>query len=528
MYIEKSFSLLRLTVHILIVWLCLPIYAQPVWNYQVDPSFSTENLFRNASESVIHILPLGDGRLVLSGTFEQSSPFTSPFRGIGRIMPDGSEDIWAGANVSSANHTHLMSDSTFLLVAGLSTAGKITFAGDYWSISNGSGWGDYFVPYWIDPPNPYNVGNVWSLFVEDDEKVIIGGAIASDTLQPNLYRILTRLHPDGAHDPSFPVVEAQPNNSQIYANRIHRDSQGRWYISGNFHGINNHPTYYIARLNPDFSVDESFTSPFIPTIGPLIQPKVVYIDEGDRVWISGSKMSMVTNPANYIQMLRLMPDGTVDESFISRKLKFQYSNLDEYFEYGPRGPLINGVHKLGETDLYIVHGQFSHYNDTTSSCIAVVNYSGTLQPGYFNETGAQGNISPSPFGPTFYFPTILALHETSDGDLVLGGSFGKFDDVEHYNVVKLKRSTVGTSDAAAQRDLLRLWPNPASNKVFLALPGHTLIRAILRDMQGREVLSVQLKGDRTEVDVSHLPKGMYLLRATETGGGVYVKKLVVQ
>ncbi len=158
---------------------------------------------------------------------------------------------------------------------------------------------------------------------------------------------------------------------------------------------------------------------------------------------------------------------------------------------------------------------------------AVIDDVGTLRTGYFNDAGPHSNISLSPSGATFIFPAILALHETSDGDLLLGGSFGKFDDVEHYNVVKLKRSTVGTSDAAAQRDLLRLWPNPASTTITLYLPGHTLSRANLHDMQGREVLSVQLKGDRTEVDVSHLPKGIYLLTATETGGGVYVKKLVV-
>ncbi len=88
--------------------------------------------------------------------------------------------------------------------------------------------------------------------------------------------------------------------------------------------------------------------------------------------------------------------------------------------------------------------------------------------------------------------------------------------------------TVGLGSIAHSSNELRLYPNPTSTMLTLHLPGHALTHATLQDMQGREVLSVPLSPGEPLVDVRHLPKGMYLLRATETGGGVFMRKLVVE
>ncbi len=77
------------------------------------------------------------------------------------------------------------------------------------------------------------------------------------------------------------------------------------------------------------------------------------------------------------------------------------------------------------------------------------------------------------------------------------------------------------------RESLKVYPNPTSTSVRLDLPGSTLAHATIHDMQGRQVLDLQLNATDSAIDVSTLPKGMYLLRATGQNGNVYVKKLMV-
>ncbi len=89
------------------------------------------------------------------------------------------------------------------------------------------------------------------------------------------------------------------------------------------------------------------------------------------------------------------------------------------------------------------------------------------------------------------------------------------------------RWVLSTTAAQRNRNELRIYPNPATTSVRLDLPGGTLTHATLLDMQGRQVLDVQLSSSEPVIDVSNLPKGMYLLKANGQNGDAYVKKLVV-
>jgi hypothetical protein len=84
-----------------------------------------------------------------------------------------------------------------------------------------------------------------------------------------------------------------------------------------------------------------------------------------------------------------------------------------------------------------------------------------------------------------------------------------------------------TEEYLAVTEGMMIYPNPASSTVRLHLQSDRLIRASFQDMQGRQVLDVQLHSSEPAIDVSALPKGMYLLRVTSQNGTVYVKKLMV-
>jgi len=73
----------------------------------------------------------------------------------------------------------------------------------------------------------------------------------------------------------------------------------------------------------------------------------------------------------------------------------------------------------------------------------------------------------------------------------------------------------------------RIYPNPAAANVVIETRGAASGAYTLHDLLGTAVLRGNINGNRTELSVTHLPKGMYLLRL-ETGGVSAVKKLVLR
>lgn len=81
----------------------------------------------------------------------------------------------------------------------------------------------------------------------------------------------------------------------------------------------------------------------------------------------------------------------------------------------------------------------------------------------------------------------------------------------------------GTGETA-----LRVYPNPASDKMYIGLTGDlqaTTVTLVIRDLTGRVVLSDQASSQQP-VDVSSLRSGIYLV-SLDAGGNVTVAKLVI-
>ncbi len=87
---------------------------------------------------------------------------------------------------------------------------------------------------------------------------------------------------------------------------------------------------------------------------------------------------------------------------------------------------------------------------------------------------------------------------------------------------------LSTNTPAVSRGQLGIYPNPAKSVVHLRHPLALLTLATLHDMQGREVLVASLQHSEPVMDVSTLTSGMYLLRAFDSAGRVYMEKLVVE
>jgi Secretion system C-terminal sorting domain len=81
--------------------------------------------------------------------------------------------------------------------------------------------------------------------------------------------------------------------------------------------------------------------------------------------------------------------------------------------------------------------------------------------------------------------------------------------------------------AAQQEKQVKVYPNPAQDKLYIELPTHTQLAAfVLYDMAGKAVWQQEIQGKKTEVGVGKLGKGLYLYEVFMANGKEYGKLLI--
>ncbi|MFT6996656.1 MAG: hypothetical protein ACJAQ4_000397 [Cryomorphaceae bacterium] len=447
------------------------------------------------------------------------SPFAS---GIAMVTTSGAvHPDWNGGAAGFAREL-FDHEGGFLFTTGESLA-KCTYEGLSWFNETGDTWGDYYkIGEWGSfQNNPYEVRWTWDIFILEDQSVLIGGAIATDTLQPSLFRHLMRLFPDGSHDDTFPIIEAIPQGLNTHISKIERASDGSWYVSGRFQGINGHISPHIAHLTADFEVDTDFVSPFVyESVCCGLHNEMKLLDSQDRMWFSGFRVRLEENPDDTLHLVRLLPNGSVDPDFQVGRIESQYP-----FGWEDVPIIVKGIcESQSEENVFYIYGAFSHYNDTAQPCVSALNDAGFIQENYFMNQGATANDY-DPDDPTEKrHPSVKAMEILEDGSLMLGGAFSDFMGVERYSMVKLNQGTVGTSDQNRLVEKLKVYPNPASTILRWNKPAE---QVELYDMLGKRVLHKELIDSRNELLFDGISPGLYSI-VFHTTDGLAIQKLVVQ
>ncbi len=494
---------------------CFFISCGQLPTYTVDEGFSTGELFRS-HHGVLDFHFLDDGRILVVGGVDNIFVDGAVQTAYGMINDNGGWDGEWGVEYENSVGEIIPQNDGYVFTTGYS-AFKILLDGTPWSYEYGDFWSDYFIG---GTSNPYNVQRLWDIHQQEDGSLLIGGAIATDTLQPGLLRGVCRLLEDGSHDSDFPAIDITPNNGGGMVRRIFPSPDGSWYISGGFTAINGHETNHVAKLTPDFQVDTEFVSPFVYAGPGVANEDIFLVDSQSRVWVSGFKMRLQENPTDTIQMIRLLPNGAVDDSFTSRLLKKNYP--DEYqFKY--TGAL-SALELESNPGNYLIIGGFSHYDEIPQACITVVNDSGEIQDHFFQGQGATVNDY-SPF-QSIEMPSIQTVHEFDNGDLLIGGAFSSFMGETQYSVVRLKLGVLDTENQSALSNKIKLWPNPVSDFVNISIDGLNSGNVKILNLAGALLQSHELNGENLRLDTSRLPKGLYFV-SVETRKGTVVKKMVV-
>jgi uncharacterized delta-60 repeat protein len=149
-------------------------------------------------------------------------------------------------------------------------------------------------------------GFVYALALQADGKVIVSGDfIGADGIP---HRDLVRLQPDGSVDPSFRVITT--THSLVEAMDI--QANGQILIAGNFGGINGAVRPWLARLNPDGTLDLNFAPVFGGATHEVVRGVCV---QPDQKILVGGNFTTVNGQTRY-HVARLNSNGTLDETFL--------------------------------------------------------------------------------------------------------------------------------------------------------------------------------------------------------------------
>jgi hypothetical protein len=99
-----------------------------------------------------------------------------------------------------------------------------------------------------------------------------------------------------------------------------------------------------------------------------------------------------------------------------------------------------------------------------------------------------------------------------------------FNDLNLAYLITNSLTTTKTADEAAEN--LRIYPNPAQD--LLTIQADEIIEKInLMDMAGRKIVAKSVNAPTIQLDISFLPKGVYMLQIFKENS-VYLRKVVVQ
>jgi subtilisin family serine protease len=91
----------------------------------------------------------------------------------------------------------------------------------------------------------------------------------------------------------------------------------------------------------------------------------------------------------------------------------------------------------------------------------------------------------------------------------------------------LNATTTGRQLRAADM-ALNLYPNPATESLYLSAPRPLQGSLTVLSPEGRQVLQTELEGQQTRLSVAQLPAGIYFLRLLLNDGSQVTDRIVVQ
>ncbi|MFN5911466.1 MAG: hypothetical protein ACK45H_09040, partial [Bacteroidota bacterium] len=424
----------------------------------LDPEFNTYDNGTRPNQpgfsEVNSTLVQPDGKIIMGGFFNVGGCGPTQGKQLVRLNSDGVID--GSFNPGSVNSN--------VFVITMQTDGKMIVAGNFTSIGG-------LVLNRIARLNPdgtldsgFNPGlgfnhHVRSVNIQPDGKLIVGGLFT--TFNGNTANRIVRLNPDGSQDATF--NPGNGFNNYVYSTALMPD--GRIVVGGQFTAYNGSLVNRIARLNPDGSLDATFSTSagFDGIVNAVaVQSDGKILAGGDFNAFNGVSRSKIArleaggsldaafsigtgfNAAASIKTLLVQPDGRI-------LVGGSYFSFNGGLRYGILRLLPSGSEDLGmntgvgnlagfngtvfsislQTDGKIVAGgNFDVFNLTSRRSIARLNENGSIDGEFNTSTGFNSNV--------------WSLKVQPDGKIIAGGSFLSYNGIRRNGIARLNAD--GTLD----------------------------------------------------------------------------------
>ena len=290
--------------------------------------------------------------------------------------------------------------------------------------------------------------------------------------------------------------------------RVVVQNDGRILFTGRTTEIGAFPDGIVGRLNPDGTLDLAFNGTGwveLALSNNIDYPADMALLPDGKILLVGSVYDNITLEGE-IFAIRLLSDGNFDTTF--------GTNGIVYYDIGAGDDNASTV-VLQPDGKAIIGGTANNGNDNNFSLIRI-NEDGSLDPTFGNNGIVITEVSPDNDG-------IADMELQADGKLVVAGTarVGTNDDIA------IARYHTGINTSVAEigaESKLSVFPNPAVNQLTVTSE-KTLNNVELLDALGRTVLTQTSNANRFQLDLSQIPSGIYLLRATD-GERMFTQKVV--
>jgi uncharacterized delta-60 repeat protein len=361
---------------------------------QIDPTFAGAV---GANGTIYALGMQTNGNTIVGGDFTEFNNGTRSR--MARLLPNGALDATfdVGSGPSQAVRTLLVQDSGKVLIGGLFTNVN-GFNRNYIGRLNADGTLDLQFDPGGGADNP-----VYAIVQQADGKIILGGDFA--TYNGANRNHIVRVNDKGVIDTTF-NPGAGINGT---VNALALQSDGKIVVAGRFTTVDNLQQVSVARLNPDGSVDASFSV----GLGPDAAVRALAIQNDGRILVGGLFTTFNGIPSGRVQ--RLNADGSLDETFVPGD---GADNAVYAILVQPDGKILLG-------------GDFTSFNGVPRNRIARLRMDGSVDPTINFGSGANGFVS------------ALALQ--SDRKILLAGGFTKYNDEAHAYLARINGG--GSADA---------------------------------------------------------------------------------
>ncbi len=236
-------------------------------------------------------------------------------------------------------------------------------------------------------------------------------------------------------------------NDFVYSLALQRD--GKLLVGGDFTLMNNIPRNRIGRLQPNGTLDTSFSS----TIGANGSVRSIVSQTDGRILIGG--LFTTVNGVNRNRVARLNLNGSSDTTF------------------NPGTGANNAVYALAETFLgesrqLVVAGNFTTFNGISRGGIVRLNEDGSVDGDFNPSLGVNGTNS-----------AIYCVAVQLDGKVIIGGDFVSFNGSPAPRIARLNRD--GSLDTSFNP---QLGPNNSVRSVAVQLDGKIVIGGLFTSVNG--------------------------------------------